>query len=380
MLFNKANKGYIFSIFYYVAILGVLVYMLSLALNPIPTFINNQNEAVKQYDWEQILNSIFDKRDGLLLNGNADDLKAMYVSGERNSRWALEAEIRRVEYLKDYAARQCIEFTGVQSNLLIKKARQVGRGYAFFVVVSTTYTYIYQDEPEKENLFRIGTYHSMDLIPGSTDSSWLISREWYVDPFQDSFVQEDATDTDYKAFILSQTAKDFSGIAEQRVKAVAYADRYAGAASDGLYGFDYNKDYPNFDSRGGDCSNYVSQALHESGFKTGNGWTYTKDAGSHSWCNASGLKSYLVWSGRANVIAQGTFNDVYKAAYELMPGDVIGYVKKGRVDHMVLVTGADSKGYPLINSHTTDRYRVPWDLGWSESGIKFILLKVNYPS
>ena len=376
---KKSNIEYILSILYYLAILGIFVYMLSVSSQVTP-IINSQSQPAVQYNWDQILNSIFEKRNNLLINGNSDELKTMYVPNERNSTWALELEISRVDYLKDWAARQGIQFTGINSTIVIKRAMKVGRGYAFYFVVSTTYTYAYEDQPDKENLFRVGTYHSLDLIPGSSDSCWLISREWYQDPFQDSFVQDDAENIKFNEFVLSQTEKPLPDLSEQRKKAVAYADRYAGAASDGQFGYDYNKEYPNFFGRGGDCSNYVSQALHESGFKRAGGWNYEKDAASHSWCNASGLKSYLVWSGRANVIAQGTFNEVYKAAYELMPGDVIGYVKMGRIDHMVIVTGTDSKGYPLINSHSTDRYHVPWDLGWNEPGIKFILLRVNYPS
>ena len=379
MHYKKSNKEYILSILYYLAILGVLVYVLAVSTKATP-ISNTQNKPAVQYDWEEILSSIFEKRDNLLMTGNSDELENMYVRNEKNSIWALELEISRADYLQDWAARQGIQFTGINSTINVKRTKKVGRGYAFYVVVSTTYTYVYEDQPEKENLFRIGTYHSLDLIPGSTDSCWLISREWYFDPFQDSFVKDDAQNSNYKEFVLSQTEKSFSDLSEQRKKAVAYADRYAGAASDGQFGYDYNQEYPNFMGQGGDCSNYVSQSLHESGFKTGSGWNYHKDAASHSWCNASGLKSFLIWSGRANVIAQGTYNEVYKAAYELMPGDVIGYIKKGRVDHMVLVTGADSRGYTLINSHSTDRYHVPWDLGWNEPGVKFILLRVNYPS
>ena len=376
---KKSNKEYILSIFYYLVILAVLVYMLSISPEATP-IINSQNQPAVQYDWNQILNSIFEKRNSLLINGHPDELKSMYVPKEKNSIWALELEVSRADYLKDWASRQGIQFTGIKSHIDIKRVKKVGRGYAFYFIVSTTYTYVYEDQPDKENLFRIGTYHSLDLIPGSSDSHWLISREWYIDPFQDSFVQDDTENINFKEFVLSHMEKPFSDLSEQRKKAVAYADRYAGAASDGQFGYDYNPEYPNFYGQGGDCSNYVSQILHESGFKTGGGWNYTKDAASRSWCNAAGLKNYLVWSGRANVIAQGTFDDVYEAAYELMPGDVIGYVKKGRVDHMVLVTGTDSRGYPLINSHSTDRYHVPWDLGWNETGVKFIFLKVNYPS
>jgi hypothetical protein len=56
----------------------------------------------------------------------------------------------------------------------------------------------------------------------------------------------------------------------------------------------------------------------------------------------------------------------------------VAYVKKGKVTHVSVVTGADSKGYPLVSCHNLDRYRVPWDIGWSSDKVKFFLLNVSY--
>jgi hypothetical protein len=329
--------------------------------------------------WDPILDDIFEKRDGILLNGNTADLAPMYAPGERNSKWAQELEEKRVKYLKDWAARQGARFTGISSDLVVKRVKKVGRGYAFYVIVSSSYTYVYEDTPGKENFFRIGTYHSLDLIPGKAKGSWVISREWYLDPFQDSLNRKTLENDEIKQFILAGSERDFSDIFEGRKKAVNYADRYAGVASDGRNGYSYNTDYPNYNGRGGDCSNYVSQALHEGAFKTDGGWNHSGNSATRSWCNASGLQSYLIWSGKGYEMARGTYSQVYKTAYELIPGDAIAFVEKGKVVHMAIVTGADSKGYPLVNTHTTDRYHVPWDLGWNDSDIKFILIKMNYP-
>jgi hypothetical protein len=370
----KINSNSNFIIFIFSVILALLVSLLAQFPESISVFNIEKNQ------WNEIIYSIFNERDSALLCGNTDILKTMYVPNERNSRWAFELETNRAEYLKDWAMRQGLKFTSISSNVLIKRVHQVGRGYAFYVVVSTIYKYAYEDQPYNENVFRIGTYHSLDLIPGSTEGSWLISREWYLDPFQDSLNHKAFDSDEVKQFVLSQSERDFSEISDQRKKAVEYADFWAGAASDGQYGYDYNKEYPNYNNRGGDCSNYVSQILHESGFKTSSTWNYTKDSATKSWCNASSLESYLVYSGKATVIAKGTYSQVYKDAYKLIPGDIIAYQEKGKVVHMAFVTGADSKGYPLVDTHTTDRFHVPWDLGWNDSDIKFFLLNVSYPS
>ena len=140
----------------------------------------------------------------------------------------------------------------------------------------------------------------------------------------------------------------------------------------------YNKKYKNYNGLGGDCANFASQVLYEGGkFKKTGSWNYEKD-GSRAWVNAQGFKDYLIYSGRGSLIVHGTYDKVLKLSYKLLPGDIVGYEKKGKVIHVSVVTGADSRGYSLVNCHNTDRFKVPWDLGWSDKGIKFWLIRVNY--
>ena len=63
---------------------------------------------------------------------------------------------------------------------------------------------------------------------------------------------------------------------------------------------------------------------------------------------------------------------------KLRPGDFVGYEKGGRITHVSTVTGQDSKGYPLVTCHNTDRLLVPWDLGWSDKKMKFWLIRVHF--
>ena len=108
------------------------------------------------------------------------------------------------------------------------------------------------------------------------------------------------------------------------------------------------------------------------GFKKNNTWNYCNKNATKAWVNAQSFKNYLISSGR------GSYNDIYKAAFNLKPGDFVGYEKKGRITHISTVTGLDSKGYPLVTCHNTDRMLVPYDLGWSNSNIKFHFIDVHY--
>ena len=177
----------------------------------------------------------------------------------------------------------------------------------------------------------------------------------------------------------------FKNKSYDRKKVVAYADKYCGAACGIGNDFKYNKNYSDFNGAGGDCTNFVSQVL---GDEEGGGMSINATwlPGSRAWANADGLKNYLIGSGRGSIIKTGSFKELTTPLQnlpigvvgKLKLGDLVAYEKgKGNIDHFAVITGFDSHGYPLVNSHTTDRYHVPWDLGWGNKNIRFFLIHIN---
>ena len=119
--------------------------------------------------------------------------------------------------------------------------------------------------------------------------------------------------------------------------------------------------------------------MYESGrFKKNSIWNYNNRDGTKAWVNAQGFKNYILNSGRGSLICKGSYEETYKESYNLRPGDFVAYEKGGRITHASTVTGMDSKGYPLVTCHNTDRLLVPWDLGWSNKTIRFHLIRVHY--
>lgn len=333
------------------------------------------NQDVK---WDDVINELFSTRNECVLNNDSDTLKTLFYTEERNGRWAYENEAKRAKYIDDWSQKQGVIFLSINSTINIKRAKPVGRGYAFYIVASNEYRYVYENDRETENTFRLGTYHSVDLIPGNDSESWVISREWYDDPLSDTFKADEKT-ADITAYITAQPPLNMPELNERRIAAVEYADLYCGAASDGKNDYQYNKNYSNYNSLGGDCANFASQILHEGGgFKKNGTWNYKNGKGSRSWINAQGFKDYWLYSGNASMLVHGKYEDVYKQAYKLLPGDIVAYAKKGKVTHIAIVTGLDSKGYPLVSCHNADRSHVPWDIGWSNSKITFYFLSVHY--
>lgn len=321
-----------------------------------------------------IINS-FELRNRAMVNQNKDTLKSLYDLSKRTGIWAYEHEYKKMKYLDMWSKKQGINFTLVKSNPIIRWSKKINNIYKINLLVSTTYKYKYINEPKKENLFRIGTYHYVELVKNG--ENFLILKEWYTDPFADSLRLDKIKSEKIKDYIINKKERQLSNL-KRRKDAVKYADMFVGAADNGENNYSYNKKYKNYNPLGGDCANFASQILYEGGkFRKTSSWNYKKD-GSKAWVNAHAFKNYMIYSGRASVIAYGSYEKVLKLSYKLQPGDFIAYEKKGKVKHISVVTGADSKGYTLVNCHNTDRYRVPWDLGWSDKNIKFWLVRVHY--
>ncbi|MFW5981470.1 MAG: amidase domain-containing protein, partial [bacterium] len=276
------------------------------------------------------MQQIFDTRNETILKENREVLKSLYNTDLRNGLWAFEHELKKTRYLHEWSKKQSIKFSKIQSHIIIRNSSNKNDGYSLNLLVNTEYLYNYIDTPEINNSFRIGTYHSLDIMPDGDE--WLITREWYTDPFADSLNSDDLENTEILKIINNTELNDLSQIPQKRIEAVKYLDKYSGAASLPEYGYKYNSDYRNYNYLGGDCANFASQMLYEAGNFTKNGtWNYYRGSGSKAWVNANAFNNHILYNGRGTRIARGSYSEVLKASYKLLPGDYIAYEKKGKV-------------------------------------------------
>lgn len=323
------------------------------------------------------IEQIFQRRNKAILNGDLELIQSIYNMDTKYGTWAYEYEKRKMDYINNWAEKQGVKFIDITPTVVIKKIKGSNNVFSVYLLCSTEYKYVYEDQPDLENISRIGTYHNLQLT--SKDGYWVISKEWYKDPFADSLYLDNIKADSIKKYIISQSARDLSSLNNRRIKAIEYADKYCGAASIAEYGYIYNKKYRDYNPQGGDCANFASQILFEGGkFRKNSAWNYDGNGATRAWLNADGFKRYMVNSGRASIIAYGSYDKVYKASYKLLPGDFVAYEKKNDITHISVVTGADSRGYSLVSCHNSDRNKVPWDLGWSNKSIKFWLIRVHY--
>lgn len=142
------------------------------------------------------------------------------------------------------------------------------------------------------------------------------------------------------------------------IKAAIYSNKYVthtplpdGVSADTSY---YNPEYPHYAGQGGDCANFVSQCLYAGGFpQTGN---WSPSSGYWAWRTCA--SQILYFKSYGNMINFPTVDDI-------RPGSPIYFndssSMKGFWYHVVICVGQNSAGTPVINGHTFDRYRVPWN-------------------
>ncbi|MEF2967157.1 amidase domain-containing protein [Paenibacillus sp. M1] len=334
---------------------------------------------------EVYLKHVFDKRADVLVNQKISDLEADYLTN-KVSRNALFNEFRRVKYINTWAAIRAIKLIDADSEIRIVRTKVTDETAVVSIVQSLKISYDYLNEIVPVQSFGIGTRHFITLK--KSEGEWKIAREWYLDPLDENPDKIAETKTGVAPSVKTKVDWD-GGKKFNRKQAVAYANKYAGLAWGAGNNRRYNQYYLDYTSRGGDCTNFASQVI---GDKKGGGlpmtsnWRYGKHSGgTQYWVRTDSFSYFLTRSGYGKLVGKGDFQHIVEPTKEhpqgaiarLLPGDLVGYIIDGNdVDHFSVIVGFDDYGYPLVNSHTADRYRVPFDLGWDRY-TKYVLIHIN---
>ncbi|MDK2928415.1 MAG: hypothetical protein PWR31_2106 [Bacillota bacterium] len=319
-------------------------------------------------------------RAGLLVRGDPAELKPFYATETVGGAWALEKEQARIAYVRRWGQVRNIAFTSARVEFTRSAVETGEKKAGISLCTHTLLTYRHLDRPEAgEATLGWRTVHWLELAQGGP--GWQVEAEWYLDPLEDasrnpSVAAGAAALKGAGAPEAKDNARTEPGTgAYRRAAAVRYADRFAGVKVGPGTGR-YNQAYRDFTGLGGDCANFVSQVLTDKdagNLKPDWGWFYADGEGSEAWLKAEALVYHLVGSGRAACLAKGTLAEVAAAGPDgaeaalrrLRPGDIIAYEEDGEIAHVSLVVGRDGAGYVLVNSHSADRYHVPWDFGYN---------------
>ena len=275
--------------------------------------IDYSSDEVRK-EFKDLIETLFKERNEAVVNNNKELLKNFYDLDIKVSLYAYENEAKKTQYLINWSDKQAVKFKDITSIVKIRKiAEKEPDLYGIICDVATDFSYYYIDTPDVINKFRLGTNHYLNLK--KINDKYIITKEWYTDPFADSLNLENIKSDDIKNYIINHEEIHLTLTKEQQ-KAIEYAHRYCGAAADEEFGLTFNKKYRDFNCDGGDCANFASQIMYESGkFKKNEIWNYDKGSATKAWVNAQGFKNYIVNSGRGSYIAKGSYEEVYREAY-----------------------------------------------------------------
>ena len=177
------------------------------------------------------------------------------------------------------------------------------------------------------------------------------------------------------ALVVLSAASSSVARAYDGATAATYAD---------TYWLSYNPDWPSFAKKGGDCTNFVSQALYAGGIamrasppyvadqawymlqSKGRRWSY-----SLSWINVQSHRSFLTsLPGVTQVASYHGVAPNQLVASNAAQGDVVFYDwdDNGVYDHESVVVASDgpnpdgSSNWDLVDAHTSNRYHAFWTL------------------
>lgn len=323
------------------------------------------------------LENIYADRAKVIINGNTDRLIDRYHMEQALSRNAFQHERNRTEYMNTWADKRNIKLIHADSGIRVIRRSISGDIAKVSLVQSLKITYVYNDKIIPEQYFGVGTRHFMTLK--KSNGKWKIAREWYLDPLDEN-PRKIADRPEGAAPSVKPKTKQNKDKNFNRSRAVAYANKYAGAAWGAGNQHHYNKKYLDYTSKGGDCTNFASQVIGDAeeggGLSMNGAWRYFyTSGGTQTWVQTDSFSRFLLRSGYGELIAKGNYQQIMSASKkypggaisELQPGDLVGYIlRHDDTDHFSVIVGFDDSGYPLVNSQTADRYRVPFDLGWDE--------------
>jgi len=346
------------------------------------SFFNKTIETVAENKEEikTVLDEFFKNRGSVLLSGNLKEIEKFYDKSSTYGKWALDHERRRIEYVNGWSEKRNLKFTEAESFYRIKSVKAGENSVWIYLVETMKMGYAYNIKSDVINHMGLGIRHSVQLV--KIDGKWLIRRDWYYDPLDEDSAYIDASPADgispqlTLANFKNEPSNNKSNKGNyNREGAVAYADKYAGAAWGSGNNYEYNPKYKDYNGVGGDCTNYVSQVLHEGGgLPKDYVWNFNGKDSSTAWAQAPALFNYLIYNGKAKLVAKGNYLEIIKptdqhpkgAIADIKIADLICYEEKGEIVHFGIITGFDSIGIPVVNTHTADRYHVPFDLGWDK--------------
>lgn len=218
MSLYKIKKKYLNFLKIMVCIIIVLIIQ-QFALGKATTSNNYSEDEITE-----AIEHIFENRNKAMLIRDLELIESIYDTNTKYGTWAYEHEKKKMQYIHNWEQKQGVKFIDIIPKVVVRKISNNNERISANLLCSTEYKYIYEDKPEVVNSSRIGTYHVLQLI--NRDGIWLVTKEWYKDPFADSLSLDNLKFDAIKQHILSQEGRDVLNINKRRIDSMEYAEKF----------------------------------------------------------------------------------------------------------------------------------------------------------
>ncbi|MFD7663671.1 amidase domain-containing protein [Streptomyces sp. NPDC059788] len=251
-------------------------------------------------------------------------------------------------------------YTGADTRVIVDDTRLTGRRATVQVTESTTLTYkkVRGDEPATTGF---KARHELDFTAvegGKWELTGIRSRDEGPGAINAPTLRTAAVAGDGNPMPDAPTAATSRPSRPAPRKQASAGYGYAAmAAYSEKYWRNYNPEYRKFNAAGGDCTNFLSQALKAGGWKPEGGsasdyrkWWYDTNYQSDSWVGANEWSWYALNSRRVTSLSN---------VYQMDVGDVMqmDFDGDGSKDHSMMTTYRSSSGVPYLTYHSTNTYR-----------------------
>ncbi|MET8178308.1 amidase domain-containing protein [Streptomyces sp. NPDC005336] len=308
----------------------------------------------------RIADAVLTRRTAALLDNNqaARRMAPPVVKNVRLSAGQTKTEDTALSSLRTRKARLAAmgeAYTAADTRVAVDNIRVKGRRATVVTTETTTLTYkkIRGDEPPTTGF---QAHHEVKFA-ATADGKWQLTG---ITPTDDGpmAVNEPGTVAVKKAAALpSATPAATTKPSRQTQKPAGSYDYAAMAAYAEKYWSNYNPAYRKFNDAGGDCTNFVSQAMKAGGWANKSGtyddyrsWWYDSSSQSTSWVGANEWSWFTLDSQRATNLSN---------VYDLGVGDVLqmDFDRDGSKDHTMVTSYRSSSGVPYLTYHSVNTYR-----------------------
>lgn len=354
----KKNKKFLLSL-----ITGVLLFSVFSNI----TSAHSSTLSVNKGEQQQIsseIEQLLEDRASIMVSKEKGLSKNRFTS--KNSNIEEEKQRSQIAQYRDKLKKNGETYSSTRTNINIINSKKISDSKISMKVKEETYLTIaesgvetgYDAEHEfilekSENDWNIIEDKQLEpsgLLPLGTAEKYVEKNSQYFDTIE----EESLNSTDIKP---ASTQKNNNEIKEKITTAKTGGYNYKAMANYlEKYWSNYNSKYRSFSGKGGDCTNFASQALRAGGwkdklgwYKNANYWWYNSTNQSRSWSAVNYWATFAKNSGRTSTL---------KNVWSLRIGDVLQVKAKGsKTKNHTMMVSYVKNGTPYFTYHSSNRYR-----------------------